>query len=129
MSQYNNKAFFDHEKLEAYKVALDFTAWVGKAVEHLPSKYSVRDQIDRASTSHVLNIAEGNGKFSLRDRRRFFDIALGSGFECAACIDIMVVRNLLEASQAQTGKQKLKHSISLLVGLIKSIERRLEQNQ
>ena len=39
-----------------------------------------RNQLDRASTSVPLNIAEGNGKFTSLDRCRFFDNARGSAF-------------------------------------------------
>src|SRR6266571_3398803 len=40
-------------------------------------------QLDRASTSVSLNIAEGNGKFTSPDRCRFFDNARGSALESA----------------------------------------------
>lgn len=39
----------------------------------------VKDQLDRASTSIPLNIAEGNGKYTPKDRCRFFDQALRAG--------------------------------------------------
>jgi len=35
----------------------------------------------------LLNIAEGNGRFTSPDRCRFFDTARGSVLECAACLD------------------------------------------
>ncbi|MFH1727498.1 MAG: four helix bundle protein [Pseudomonadota bacterium] len=36
------------------------------------------DQLKRAAVSSVSNLAEGNGKTSLKDRKRFFEISLGS---------------------------------------------------
>ena len=118
-------SLFDHEKLDAYRYAVEFAAWAGEIIEKLPAKLSVRNQLDRASTSAVLNIAEGNGKFSLRDRRRYLEIATGSALECAGCIDILVVRKCLDANEARLGKLKLQKVVAPLIGLINSLERRI----
>ena len=53
---------FDHEKLVAYQRSIQFVAWASKLLEELPPKLAVSDQLDRASTSVPLNLAEGNGK-------------------------------------------------------------------
>lgn len=63
----------DHEKLEVYQASLDFITWTIPLLDGLPGSASVRNQLDRASTSIPLNIAEGNGKFTSPDRCRFFD--------------------------------------------------------
>ena len=109
---------FDHEKLRAYQEALAFVAWVGPLIERLPAKLSARDQLDRASTSVVLNIAEGNGKRSHPDRCRFFDIARGSVVECAACLDVLVARQVLKPTEIVEGKAMLMGVVSLVSGLI-----------
>ena len=75
----------DHEKLEVYQASLEFITWTIPLLEGLPGSASVRNQLDRASTSVPLNIAEGNGKFTSPDRCRFFDNARGSALESAAC--------------------------------------------
>ena len=46
------------------------------------------DQLKRASSSIVLNIAEGAGRESFADQRRFYRIAMGSLRECQAIITI-----------------------------------------
>lgn len=112
------KAQFDHERLRAYQEALRFVAWVDPILERLPTKISARDQLDRASTSIVLNIAEGNGKRSHPDRCRYFDIARGSVVECAACLDVLTVKVKITADEAESGKTILLGVVSMVAGLI-----------
>jgi four helix bundle protein len=93
----------DHEKLEVYQASLDFITWTIPFLDGLPGSASVRNQLDRASTSVPLNIAEGNGKFTSPDRCRFFDNARGSALESAACLDVMVAKRFVSAAEIQTG--------------------------
>ena len=72
------KTHFDHEKLDVYQEAIAFCGWVGAFIAGISAKAAAKDQLDRASTSIPLNIAEGNGKFSAKDRARFLEMARGS---------------------------------------------------
>jgi four helix bundle protein len=112
------KAVFDHEKLLVYQESIRFAAWAEELLETLPKSLAVHDQLDRASTSIPLNIAEGNGKYTAPDRSRFFDIARGSALECAACLDVLVAKKNL--SQVEQGKEILLRIVSMLVVLIRS---------
>jgi four helix bundle protein len=94
-------------------------AWYGALLEVTIRVGDVKDQLDRASTSIALNIAEGNGKYTPKDRCRFFDIAHGSALECAACLDILVAKAKLAPEQIQPGKEKLQRIVRMLIGLIK----------
>jgi hypothetical protein len=58
------KTYFDHEKLDVYRESIAFCGWVGELLGQISAKAAVKDQLDRASNSLPLNIAEGNGKFS-----------------------------------------------------------------
>jgi four helix bundle protein len=117
---------FDHEKLHAYQTAIQFLAWAEENVlQKIPKANSAWDQLDRASTSIPLNIAEGNGKFTSPDRCRFFDNARGSALECAACLDVLVAKKKLSPEEIACGKELLHKTVSLLVGLIKSNSDRL----
>ena len=113
-----SKIYFDHEKLRVYQQALHFVAFADSILETLPAKLAARDQLDRASTSIVLNIAEGNGKRSHPDRCRYLDIARGSALECAACLDVLAVKRHLEAAKVADGKEILVGIVSMLVGLL-----------
>ena len=111
---------FDHEKLNVYQTAITFVAWSSELLTDIPKNISVHSQFDRASTSIALNIAEGNGKYTSADRCRFFDTARGSALECAACLDVLVAKTMIEESLAIEGKGMLLEIVSMLVGLIRS---------
>lgn len=115
----DNKIYFDHEKLKVYQMALKFNEFAFRIISKL-NLSDIRSQLERASNSIVLNIAEGNGKFSKKDHCRYFDISLGSTFESAACLDILFIRKLISPSEISECKEILKEIISMLVGLIKS---------
>jgi len=51
----------------------------------------LKDQLNRASSSISLNLAEGYGKFTYKDQRKFFHIAMGSLREVQA---ILILSNL-----------------------------------
>ena len=81
---------------------------------------AVTDQLDRASTSILLNIAEGNGKFTGADRCRYFDNARGSALECAAALDVLVAKGRCPSQDVLPGKDRLWSIVSMLVALIKA---------
>ena len=113
------KTCFDHEKLNAYQGALRFAVWLESVLEKTPRGSAVYGQLDRAHTSIVLNIAEGNAKFTPPDRCKFFDIARGSAVECAACLDLLLLKKVVTVPEVETDKQELSGIVTMLVGLMK----------
>ena len=96
-----------------------FIAWLSALLDDLNRLGDIKDQLDRASNSIALNIAEGNGKFTLKDRCRFFDTAHGSALECSAALDILVAKKKLTPTQIRPGKEHLQKIVRMLMGLIK----------
>ena len=92
--------YFDHEKLDVYRSSISLCAWVGDFLPLITQKTAAKDQLDRASTRVPLNIAEGNGKFSMKDRARFLEMARGSALECAAALDVLVPENSLQTTKS-----------------------------
>jgi four helix bundle protein len=111
---------FDHEKLRVYQETLAFASWAEAVLERAKKSSPLHDQLDRARTSILLNIAEGNGRFTSPDRCRFFDTARGSVLECAACLDLLAIKNLIDQKELAHGKEMLGKIVSMLVGLIRS---------
>ena len=114
------KIYFDHEKLVVYQEAIGFCGWVGEFLNAI----SAKDQLDRASTSLPLNMAEGNGKFSAKDRARFFEMARGSALERAACLDVLLVRKLASKEQVILAKERLSRIVQMLIGLLRKFSER-----
>jgi four helix bundle protein len=112
--------FFDHEKLNVYQASIRLVAWIDPLLQSLPAKLAVRDQLDRATTSIPLNLAEGNGRFTPPDRCRFFDTARGSALECAACLDVLVAKALVPIEKANEGKELLHGIVCMLIGLVRA---------
>src|SRR2546423_12057914 len=113
------KTYFDHEKLDVYREAIAFCAWTGDLLNSISAKAAAKDPLDRASTSVPLNIAEGNGKFSAKDRARFLEIARGSALECAAALDVLVARKLVALEQVESAKENLVRIVQMLMGMLR----------
>lgn len=113
---------FDHEKLSVYVQSIEFVDTISKILENVPSKHAVYNQLERASTSIPLNIAEGNGKSSIKDRCRYLEIARGSALECAACLDVLESRRCIGIEQKKEAKQQLIEIVSMLVGMLKHFD-------
>lgn len=60
----------------------------------------IRNQFERASLSIVLNVAEGAGRITERDRRKFFSIAFGSLRETQCLLMILQRDHLLTDSES-----------------------------
>ena len=117
---------FDHEKLDVYQESIAFCGWVGELLSQISAEAAAKDQLDRASTSLPLNIAEGNGKFSAVDRARFLEIARGSALECAACLDVLTVRKLVAGERILPAKERLVRIVKMLMGMLKRFSERAE---
>jgi four helix bundle protein len=120
------KTYFDHEKLDVYQESIAFWGWVGELLGQISAKAAAKDQLDRASTSIPLNIAEGNGKFSTVDRARFLEIARGSALECAACLDVLAMRKLVAPQRILPAKERLVRIVNMLMGMLKRFSARAD---
>jgi four helix bundle protein len=114
-----NEPVFDHERLDVYRLSIDYVASSFRVAESLNgSLRHARDQWLRAAQSIPLNIAEGNGKQSLKDKNWFFEIARGSALECAAIHDILFSFDAIDAETNHVGRSTSKRIVAMLTPLI-----------
>ena len=91
---------FLHEKLPIYRKALEFAIQVDRIALSLPrERWSLKDQIWRASTSIPLNIAEATGGLTDKQRLNHFRIARGSAAECSAAFDYIQGIGLIKSEE------------------------------
>ena len=64
----------------------------------------LKDQLNRASLSICLNLAEGSGKTSKKERRRLYHIALGSQREVHCLLDLEGIDQLSDTLGASLYK-------------------------
>lgn len=106
---------FDHERLDVYGLSIEYVSASFDASESLNGRHRhARDQWLRASQSIPLNIAEGNGKRSRKDRARFLDIARGSALECAAIQDVLLATRGIKVQDDAIMKALLHRIVAML---------------
>jgi four helix bundle protein len=114
----NAPPLLDHERLDVFQVALELAAMIPALTK--AARPALRDQLERASSSIALTLAEGNARRTRRDRHHFFSMAQGSAMECAAAIDVLRVTGHLAPADATRAKHKLTRIVQMLVGLRRS---------
>ena len=115
-----NNQYFPHEKLDVYSQCLAFTRKAAALVDHWPASVSVRDQLDRASESHITNLAKAVLAHGTAKGIYCLECSLGSVLECAACLDVGAVKHLVGDSEMHSGKENLQTIARMEVGLRRS---------
>lgn len=114
-----NEPIFDHDRLDVYRVSIEYVALSFAGAKDLNGSHRhARDQWLRAAQSIPRNIAEGNGKRRLKDRSRFLDIARDSALECVAIQDVLAATGGLDDARHGELKRMLHRIVSTLTRLI-----------
>lgn len=98
------------EDLECYQLAMKVFHEGYRIASLLPpeEKYNLADQLRRAATSAVLNIAEGYGRYHYLDSLRFYYIARGSIMETLSALIVCDDQKYTEGEISQ--QRELCHS-------------------
>jgi len=109
-------SYFDHEKLDVYRASIRFNVLADTIIEQLPRGRSyLADQLQRAGTSVLLNIAEGAGEYASNEKIRFYRMAKRSATECAAILDLCQELRLIEEKFYAEGRELLARIVAMLI--------------
>ena len=88
------------QRLDVYKCSIEMLELCVHVLNSIPrGHHKLVDQLKRSSRSVVLNIAEGYGKITRKDKANFYAIARGSAMETAAVFDVLKVNELVDPEQ------------------------------
>jgi four helix bundle protein len=113
---------FDFKKLIVYQKAKAFANDTADLIAINSFDRITNDQFKRASLSIMLNIAEGSSRYSNKDRKNFLIISRGSAFECAAILDFLLERKLIDIEKHDAMLLQLEEISRILFSLIKKLE-------
>ncbi len=113
---------FDHEDLDVYRVALDLIAWLDPFLEKFSCSTDLRSKLDKSTTSIVLNIAEGNGRFTGADQSKFYETAYKATILTASLLDLAGGNRLDLAAGVEEGRELLRRVAAMLTAPSKAVK-------
>jgi len=119
---------YKFEKLEVWKLALDYLDMIYEIAEKLPrsEERNTRSQITRAGTSILLAIAEGSTGQTNAEQSRFLGIGIRSVIETVACLHVIKRRSFV--SDIDLLRKTYRH-YKLLFGKLVGMRRALDPDQ
>ena len=104
-----------NRRLQCYELLVDVAKAMPDLIKAIPRGESeLIDQLKRALLSSMLNLAEGNGRYSVKERNRFFNISLGSISELRACIDYLAAFRYIDQRISYSLQSDLNKSYNMI---------------
>lgn len=104
-----------HTNTRIYQRSLELARLSAEVINRLPRGHaSLADQLRRAAASITLNFAEGCGKSSTKERRRYFLAARGSANEVVAIFDVALAFGAIEQAKRDRGVDIADHVAAML---------------
>ena len=115
-----SRKMFDFERLIVYRKTLQL---VKQDLSFLALQKDVddvlADQLKRAVTSILFSLAEGTGRESSADKRRFYTMARSSAYESAAILQVILQTQKIESEDYSTFYGLLEEISKMLLALIR----------
>ncbi len=110
---------FSHEDLDAYQAGIQLVAWMEGMTAEFTCSADLLYKLDKATTAIVLNIAEGNGRFTGTDQAKFFGTAYKSTVQSASLMDLATANGSADVSRLEEGRELLRRIAAMLTSLSK----------
>ena len=110
---------FSYRNLQAYQSSKQLVSDIYCLLKHFPKEetYSLCDQLRRAVVSLPSNIAEGMGRFSVKEQIHFIEIAFGSLNEVMCQLELAMELNFITEEQLIESEEQIKTIAQMLSGL------------
>ena len=105
------------ENLEVYQRAISFLSLRDQILASIRISVSACDHLRRAGESIPLNIAHGSSVWTAKERNTYYAHASASALECAACMDILYAKNLVNETVQNDGKKALRMIVNMLIAM------------
>lgn len=113
-------SYFEHEQLDVYKAAKQFAIAMDGIAERIRNRRAhFADQLFRASSSVLFNIAEGAGEQSSAEKSRFYRIARRSATECASILELCRDIRLIEEALYMQYRDLLLRIVAMLTKMVR----------
>ena len=112
-----------HQRLDAYRVAVDLFRGVEDAAARFPRGYAdMKDQLRRAAGATVRNIAEGANRQHTADKQARYLVARGEVGECEAVLEMAQIVGAIDGPEAVRLRQLAARVGAMLGGLVRALE-------
>jgi four helix bundle protein len=114
---------FDFEKLEIYQLVKQTNLDVLKYIFSGKIKdVYLMEQFKRATLSIQLNLAEGTGRFSSKEKKHYFTVSRSSAFECVAILDVLKGLDIMDQKMYDEYYANYEQMSKMLLGLYRNVK-------
>ena len=128
----NQEEYLSYERLSVWEKSVDFAVDVLDAVESMSTgrrHYRLFEQIEACSTSIAMNIAEGKGRWSLKEYKQFLFYSRSSLYETLTLMVIFKKKNWIANNQYNDLRSKALEINKMLNSLIYAIKTKIDQEK
>lgn len=122
----SDNSFKSFEDLQCWQACKERRIFISELTKRYPTeeRFSIVDNMKRASRSATQNIAEGFGRFHYKENLQFCRISRGSLYELIDDLITSIDEGFISQEDYELGRNKISNSMALLNGYINYLNRK-----